>query len=132
VHPFTDEELQYLRSQRLARIATASAAGQPDVSPVGFGLDGDALVSGGLDITKTIRYRNLQENPRATMVIDDLASWIPGRLAASRCGDQPPSSPTRTVCGFALSPRSSGAGGSTKVARSAPSFASNAASDVPS
>jgi pyridoxamine 5'-phosphate oxidase family protein len=80
VHPFTDEELQYLRSQRLARIATASAAGQPDVSPVGFGVDGDALVSGGLDITKTIRYRNLQENPRATMVIDDLASvdpWTP-------------------------------------------------------
>jgi pyridoxamine 5'-phosphate oxidase family protein len=80
VQPFTDEELEYLRSQRLARIATASAAGQPDVSPVGFGVDGDALVSGGLDITKTVRYRNLQENPRATMVIDDLASvdpWTP-------------------------------------------------------
>ena len=80
MQPFTDAELQYLRSQRLARIATASAAGQPDVSPVGFGIVGDALVSGGLDITKTIRYRNLRENPRATMVIDDLASvepWTP-------------------------------------------------------
>jgi pyridoxamine 5'-phosphate oxidase family protein len=52
----------------------------PDVSPVGFGVDDDAIVSGGLDITKTVRYRNLRENPRATVVIDDLASvdpWSP-------------------------------------------------------
>jgi pyridoxamine 5'-phosphate oxidase family protein len=77
---FTDEELAYLQSQRLARIATASASGQPDVAPVGFGVDGDDIVSGGLDITKTVRYTNLQDNPRATVVIDDLASldpWTP-------------------------------------------------------
>jgi pyridoxamine 5'-phosphate oxidase family protein len=80
MNPFTDPELQYLRTQQLARIATASSSGQPDVSPVGFGVDDDALVSGGLDITKTVRYKNLLENPRATVVIDDLASidpWSP-------------------------------------------------------
>ncbi len=80
MQPFTDEELAYLRTQRLARIATSSASGQPDVAPVGFGLDDDAVVSGGLDITKTVRYKNLLENPRATLVVDDLAStdpWTP-------------------------------------------------------
>jgi pyridoxamine 5'-phosphate oxidase family protein len=47
------------------------------VAVVGFGLDGDALVSGGIDLTKTIRLGNLRENPRATIVIDDLASVTP-------------------------------------------------------
>ena len=77
---FTDLEVEYLRSQRLARLATASASGLPDVSAVGFDLDGDAIVSGGLDLTKTVRFRHLTENPRATIVIDDLASvnpWSP-------------------------------------------------------
>ena len=77
---FTDLEVEYLRSQRLARLATASASGLPDVSAVGFDLDGDAIVSGGLDLTKTVRFRHLSENPRATIVIDDLASvnpWSP-------------------------------------------------------
>lgn len=76
---FTDAEVEYLRSQRLARLATASNAGQPDVSAVGFAVDGDSIVSGGLDLTKTVRYRHLQGNPQATVVIDDLASVDPWR-----------------------------------------------------
>jgi pyridoxamine 5'-phosphate oxidase family protein len=76
---FTDAELEYLASQRLARLATASKTGQPDVSVVGFSADGDTIVSGGLDLTKTIRYRHLLENPQATVVIDDLASVDPWR-----------------------------------------------------
>jgi len=74
---FTEAELDYLATQRLARIATASASGVPDVAAVGFGVDGDDLVTGGYDITKTVRYRNLLANPRATIVIDDLASVDP-------------------------------------------------------
>jgi pyridoxamine 5'-phosphate oxidase family protein len=76
---FTDAELEYLAGQRLARLATSSAAGQADVSPVGFSVDGDTVVSGGIDITKTVRYRHLLENPRAAIVIDDLASVDPWR-----------------------------------------------------
>jgi len=30
-----------------------------------------------MDITKTVRYRHLRENPQATVVIDDLASVEP-------------------------------------------------------
>jgi pyridoxamine 5'-phosphate oxidase family protein len=43
-------------------------------------LDGDSIISGGIDLTKTVRFRHLRENPRATIVIDDLAStdpWTP-------------------------------------------------------
>lgn len=48
----------------MARLATASASGQPDVAAVTFGLDGDSIVSGGFDITKTVRLGNLKNNPR--------------------------------------------------------------------
>ena len=34
-------------------------------------------MSGGIDLTKTVRYKNLRENPRATIVIDDLVSTDP-------------------------------------------------------
>jgi pyridoxamine 5'-phosphate oxidase family protein len=76
---FTDAEREYLTGQRLARLATASAEGVPDVSAVGFQVDGDDIVSGGLDLTKTVRYRHLHANPIATMVVDDLASIDPWR-----------------------------------------------------
>jgi pyridoxamine 5'-phosphate oxidase family protein len=76
---FTDAEHRYLAGQRLARLATSSSDGQPDVSAVGFSVDGDAILSGGLDLTKTVRYRHLRENPRATLVVDDLASVDPWR-----------------------------------------------------
>ena len=93
---FTEAEVEYLNGQRLARLATASADGRPDVAAVGFGVSGDDIVSGGLDITKTVRYRHLRENPRATIVIDDLASvepWTPrgvkvrGRAAVEEDGE---------------------------------------------
>ncbi len=76
---FTDAELEFLASQRLARLATASETGQPDVSAVGFSIDGGTVTSGGIDLTKTVRYRHLLENPQATIVVDDLASVDPWR-----------------------------------------------------
>jgi pyridoxamine 5'-phosphate oxidase family protein len=74
---FTQAERDYLANQRLARLATASSDGEPDVSAVGFKVDGDTIVSGGLDLTKTVRYRHLRHNPRATLVVDDLVSVDP-------------------------------------------------------
>ena len=77
---FTERELEYLRSQPLMRFASASPTGVPDVAAVAFSVDGDHLVTAGFDITKTVRYRNIQQNPRATVVIDDLAAvqpWTP-------------------------------------------------------
>lgn len=76
---FTDAELAYLQSQHLGRLATASSAGEPEVSPVGFEADATGLSSGGIDITKTVRYRNIRSTGRAAMVVDDLASVDPWR-----------------------------------------------------
>src|SRR5450432_645190 len=46
---FTPAELEYLRSQRLGRIATAVASGQPHVVPVSFryNAEQDAIEIGG-------------------------------------------------------------------------------------
>jgi pyridoxamine 5'-phosphate oxidase family protein len=81
---FSDEEIAYLRSQRLARIATVSADGQPDVVPVGFEFDGMHVYVGGMDPAKTRKFRNVQAgNTKVALVIDDLVSanpWTPRYL----------------------------------------------------
>jgi pyridoxamine 5'-phosphate oxidase family protein len=62
------------------RFASASPSGRPDVAPVVFQLDGDDIVTAGFDITHTVRFRNIQANPRVSVVVDDLASvdpWSP-------------------------------------------------------
>ena len=74
---FTPAEIEYLRNQPLMRFASASTSGRPDVVPVVFDLDGDDIVTSGFDIARTVRYRNVQSNPRATIVVDDLASTDP-------------------------------------------------------
>ena len=77
---FTDRELAYLAAQPLMRFASASPEGRPDVATVVFSVDGDDIVTAGFDITKTVRYRNIEANPRAAVVIDDLAAvepWSP-------------------------------------------------------
>ena len=74
---FTPAEIEYLRTQPLMRFATASLNGRPDVAPVIFELDGDDIVTSGIDIARTVRYRNVESNPQATVVVDDLASTNP-------------------------------------------------------
>ena len=79
---FTDKELEYLRSQRLARLATADPTGAPHVVPVGFRLsdEANAIEVGGHNFAKSKKYRDLKANPRVAIVIDDLASvdpWTP-------------------------------------------------------
>ncbi|MBU3687661.1 MAG: PPOX class F420-dependent oxidoreductase [Mycobacteriaceae bacterium] len=80
VAAFTQREVDYLRSQPLMRFASASPTGRPDVAAVVFEVDGDDIVTAGFDIAKTVRYRNVQANPRAAVVVDDLAAvepWTP-------------------------------------------------------
>jgi pyridoxamine 5'-phosphate oxidase family protein len=78
---FTEEEVSYLRSQPLARIATVSDDGQPDAAPVGFEFDGTYFYVGGMDLTNTRKFRNVQAgNEKVSLVIDDLVStdpWTP-------------------------------------------------------
>lgn len=76
---FSDKEIAYLKSQRLARIATASKEAQPDVAPVGFDFDGTYFYIGGRDLPRTFKYKNVQNNPKVSLVIDDLESVTPWR-----------------------------------------------------
>lgn len=89
---FSDKEREYLESQRLARLATANADGAPHVVPVGFRLsdDGAALDVGGHGFAQSKKYRDLKANPRAAIVIDDLASvdpWTPRGIEIRGIGE---------------------------------------------
>ena len=82
---FTEEELTYLRTQRLARIATVSAHGQPDVMPVGYQFDGEYFYAGGMNPTKTRKFRNVRSgNTKVALVIDDLVSVNPWTVRGIR------------------------------------------------
>jgi pyridoxamine 5'-phosphate oxidase family protein len=54
---FTEEEIAYLRSQPLARLATLDRDGQPDVVPVGFEFDGSRLPRPALRPRRESRVR---------------------------------------------------------------------------
>ena len=80
--PFTDKEIEYLRGQRLGRMATTGSNGAPHVAPVGFRLDpaAEAIQIGGHGLSKSKKWRDLQANPKIAFVVDDLAStdpWTP-------------------------------------------------------
>jgi pyridoxamine 5'-phosphate oxidase family protein len=77
---FTDEEITYLRSQPLARLATVSADGQPDVVPVAFEFDGTGFWVGGsgASVLGTRKFRNISGDRRqVALVVDDLPSFDP-------------------------------------------------------
>jgi pyridoxamine 5'-phosphate oxidase family protein len=77
---FTDEEIAYLRSQPIARVATVSPDGQPDVVPLAFEFDGTYFWIGGVGaaVAGTRKFRNLVSgNPRVALVVDDLVSFDP-------------------------------------------------------
>ena len=77
---FTDKELEYLAGQRLGRIATVGPDGQPHVVPTTFRYspDHDAIEVGGLRMSQTKKFRDVQRTGRASIVIDDvLPPWQP-------------------------------------------------------
>jgi pyridoxamine 5'-phosphate oxidase family protein len=78
---FTEEEIRYLRSQPLARLATVAVDGQPDASVVGYEFDGFCFYIGGIDPGPTRKFRNVRAgNQKVALIVDDLASadpWTP-------------------------------------------------------
>lgn len=75
---FSDKEIDYLKLQKHARIATVSKGLQPDVAPVSYELEGDKFVIPSLDMEKTLKYKNIKSgNPKVAIVIDDLESVNP-------------------------------------------------------
>lgn len=76
---FSTAEIAYLATQPLARLATVNDEGQPDVVPVTFELDGDALWIGGsgASFLSTRKVRNLRGHPKVALVVDDVPSFDP-------------------------------------------------------
>lgn len=76
---FTDAEIRYLDTQLLGRLATAGADGRPHVVPVSFRYDQEAgtIDCGGFHVETTKKWRDVQANPWAAIVIDDLVSTEP-------------------------------------------------------
>ena len=83
---FSAPEIEYLKSQRLARIATVNSKNQPDVVPVGFEFDGKYFWVGSHSqeiFLTTWKYRNVKNgNKLVALTIDDLASVDPWRPRA--------------------------------------------------
>jgi pyridoxamine 5'-phosphate oxidase family protein len=77
---FTDLEIEYMAGQRLGRIATVGADGQPHVVPTSFryNADEDAIDVAGMRMSQTKKTRDVRRTGRASIVIDDvLPPWQP-------------------------------------------------------
>jgi pyridoxamine 5'-phosphate oxidase family protein len=74
--------IAYLDSQIVGRLATSGADGRPHVVPVSFRFNDElgAIESGGFHVETSKRFRDVQANPWAAIVIDDIVSvdpWTP-------------------------------------------------------
>jgi pyridoxamine 5'-phosphate oxidase family protein len=78
-------QVEYLAGQRLGRIATAGVNGKPHVVPTSFRYNADlgTIDVGGHHVATTKKYRDVQQNGWAAIVVDDLVStdpWTPRML----------------------------------------------------
>lgn len=84
---FTEEEIAYLGSQGLARLATVSETGQPDAVAVAYEFDGQHFWVGGPgdSVAKTRKFQNVRAgNHQVALVVDDLVSYDPFIARAMR------------------------------------------------
>jgi pyridoxamine 5'-phosphate oxidase family protein len=75
---FSENEIEYLKSQPIARIATVSVSKedtsvslQPDVEPVGFEYGDGYLYIGGRSVPRPTKYENILKIKKVAIVIDD-------------------------------------------------------------
>jgi pyridoxamine 5'-phosphate oxidase family protein len=64
---FTPSELEFLKSQRIARVATVGPSGWPHVVPVMYALSVDGEFEFDVD---GVKLRNLTSEPRAALTVD--------------------------------------------------------------
>ncbi len=98
-------QLDYLAGQRLGRLATAGADARPHVVPVSFVWNGElgTLDSGGHHVSTTKKFRDVQANGWAAIVVDDLLStdpWTPRMLEIRGRAEAITSGGTRLGPGF--------------------------------
>jgi pyridoxamine 5'-phosphate oxidase family protein len=81
----TEAQIVYLGSQLLGRLATSGADHKPHVVPTSFRYNADlgTIDVGGYHVATTKKYRDVQANESAAIVVDDLVSrdpWTPRML----------------------------------------------------
>ena len=79
----TPAEIAYLQSQRLARIATVGADGQPHVVPVSFRYNAETKtidIGGHYGFAKRKKWRDVKSNPKVAVVINDIVSINPWKV----------------------------------------------------
>ena len=101
----TTAQIEYLASQLLGRIATAGTDRKPHVVPTSFRYNSDlgTIDVGGLHVATTKKYRDVQANPWAAIVVDDLVStepWAPRMLEIRGRADAVASGGTHLGPGF--------------------------------
>lgn len=77
---FTEKEIEYMKEQRLGRLATVDAEGRPHVVPVGFRYnpEHDSVDIGGHNLAGSKKYRDAGKTGKAAFVVDDvLPPWRP-------------------------------------------------------
>ena len=77
---FTGAEIEYLRGQRLGRLATVNGKGEPHVVPVAFRYNAglDTIDIGGHYMGRSKKFRDARSTGRAAFVVDDvLPPWQP-------------------------------------------------------
>jgi pyridoxamine 5'-phosphate oxidase family protein len=79
---FTHDELEYLRSQFLARLATVQPDETVQVNPVCYRYNEEltAIEIGGFNFSRSRKFRNIAANGRAAVVVDDVVSTDPWRI----------------------------------------------------
>jgi PPOX class probable F420-dependent enzyme len=72
-----DRTREFIRSHRVARLATADSDGRPSVIPICYVFDGESIYSPIDEKPKSVaarrlkRVRNIEANPSVSLVIDD-------------------------------------------------------------
>ncbi|MFC9893885.1 PPOX class F420-dependent oxidoreductase [Nocardia sp. NPDC127579] len=75
----TPAHIEYLNSQFLGRLATVRSDGSPQNNPVGvfYNAELGTIDIGGYRMGSTRKFRNLADNERVALVVDDLVSTDP-------------------------------------------------------
>ncbi len=79
---FSPKELEYIKSQKLLRLATVGPDGQPDVVPLSLIFDGTYFYCGGRSMHTTRKYKNVLaagKSAKVSLEIDDTeVTWPRG------------------------------------------------------
>ena len=79
---FSRNEIEYLQSGLLGRLATVGRDGTPHIAPVGmfsYNAELDTIDVGGHDMASTKKFRDVARSGRAAFVVDDVLQppWRP-------------------------------------------------------